>query len=112
MLRDNASLQDILKAGEKIASFSREFTIEDLVDDDMHLSAILYEFIIIGEASRRLSNELRDKHPEIPWKKMVGMRNILTHQSREFYALFRIVIADEAIRSATGFAVGMGMRSR
>jgi uncharacterized protein with HEPN domain len=34
---------------------------------------------VIGEASRSLSSATRDQHPEIPWSKMIGMRNILTH---------------------------------
>lgn len=80
MLRDNASLRDILKAGNKILSFSAgALTAEELAADEMRLSA-LYEFIVIGEATGRISSGLREQHSEIPWKKMAGMRNILAHQ--------------------------------
>lgn len=34
---------------------------------------------IIGEACRALSEALRDRHPEVPWAAIVGMRNILVH---------------------------------
>jgi len=34
---------------------------------------------ILGEAAARLSNEFRDRHPDIPWFKIIGMRNILVH---------------------------------
>lgn len=34
----------------------------------------------IGEAARNISNKLKDKYPEVPWKKIIGYRNILTHE--------------------------------
>ena len=43
-------------------------------------SAILYQVIIIGEATKRLSTEFRNQHSNIPWKNMAGMRDILVHQ--------------------------------
>jgi uncharacterized protein with HEPN domain len=35
---------------------------------------------IIGEAARRISQDTRDAHPEIPWEQMIGMRNRLIHE--------------------------------
>jgi uncharacterized protein with HEPN domain len=80
MLRDNASLLDIYKAGNKIISFAEGFTAQELAADEMRLSAILYEFIVIGEATKRLSPQFRDQHPELPWTEMAGLRNVLAHQ--------------------------------
>ncbi|MEO1393153.1 MAG: HepT-like ribonuclease domain-containing protein [Cyanobacteria bacterium J06634_5] len=40
----------------------------------------MYEIIVIGEAANRLSEEFRLEHSNIPWKEIVGMRNILAHQ--------------------------------
>ncbi|MGE0601677.1 MAG: DUF86 domain-containing protein [Dehalococcoidia bacterium] len=34
---------------------------------------------VLGEAATRLSTELRSEHPEIPWREMIGMRNVLIH---------------------------------
>ena len=36
--------------------------------------------IHLGEAAARMSDELKEKHPDIPWHEMVGMRNVLTHE--------------------------------
>ncbi len=83
MLRDNASLLDIYRAGHKVISYAEGTTLEALAVDEMRLSAILYEIVVIGEATTRLSSELRVEHPEISWKSMAGMRNILVHQYDE-----------------------------
>ena len=40
---------------------------------------MIRELEIIGEATKNLSNEFRDKHPEIPWRQMAGMRDKLIH---------------------------------
>ncbi len=80
MLRDDASLLDVQIAGKKVVSFAAGLDLEELEADEMRMSAIIYQIIIIGEATRRLSDEIKEEHPEIPWRKMLGMRNILAHQ--------------------------------
>ena len=42
--------------------------------------AIIRSLEIIGESVKNLPNSFRDKHPDIPWKKMAGMRDILIHE--------------------------------
>jgi len=42
-------------------------------------SAVIWQLEIIGEATKRLSIPFRDNHPDIPWQKMAGMRDILIH---------------------------------
>lgn len=41
---------------------------------------ILHHLQIIGEAARSLTPDLKDKAPEIPWSKIIGMRHVLVHQ--------------------------------
>jgi len=45
----------------------------------MRLDAVLYEIVVLGEAARRLSEEIRAAHPEVPWREIIGMRSIVTH---------------------------------
>lgn len=42
-------------------------------------SAVLHQLLIVGEATKRLSNGFRDQQPEIPWTDMAGMRDVLIH---------------------------------
>ena len=64
----------------------RSLEILDGVDQAEFLASIgLQEqvevnMIHLGEAAARMSDELKEKHPDIPWHEMVGMRNILTHE--------------------------------
>lgn len=51
-----------------------------LTADRRTQAAVLYEIVVIGEAANRLSDNFRCQHPNIPWKEIIGMRNILAHQ--------------------------------
>jgi uncharacterized protein with HEPN domain len=80
MLRDKASLIDIINAAKRIQQFTQGVNKSVLAANEEKQSAILYQVIIIGEATKRLSSEFRKKYPHIPWKDMAGMRDILAHQ--------------------------------
>ena len=80
MLRDSAWLLDINHAGQLVVEFSKGMTREDLELDIQKQSAILYQMQIVGEATKRLSREFREQHPELPWNKIAGMRDIIVHQ--------------------------------
>jgi len=45
----------------------------------MRLDAVLYEIVVLGEAARRLSPEIRTAHPEVPWREIIGLRSVITH---------------------------------
>lgn len=79
MSRDSATLLDIREAARRLIEFGSGMTATDLSDDTKTLSAILYQITILGEAVKRLSQEFRDAHPEIPWKSAAGMRDRVIH---------------------------------
>lgn len=80
MNRDSASLLDIHHAAKRVLSFAAGLTKSELSTNEEKQSAILYQVIIIGEATKRLSTDFRNCHSEIPWNDMSGMRDILAHQ--------------------------------
>lgn len=54
-------------------------SLEAFQADDKTNSAVLRKFEIIGEAAKQIPEEIRQKHPAIPWKEMAGMRDKLIH---------------------------------
>jgi uncharacterized protein with HEPN domain len=78
--RDPANLLDMLEASEKVQCFLKDKTREAFLDDDMLQAAVERNIGIIGEAARRISEELKQEHPEIPWRKIIAQRNVLIHE--------------------------------
>jgi uncharacterized protein with HEPN domain len=79
MSKDNALLEDILQAGKAIRRFTEGVSLADFKANEEKHEAVNRKFQIIGEAARRLSPEARNAFPEIPWKLITAMRNILVH---------------------------------
>ncbi|PIP23941.1 MAG: hypothetical protein COX90_02415 [Candidatus Nealsonbacteria bacterium CG_4_10_14_0_2_um_filter_38_17] len=72
-------LKDILKSMESIEKFIENMTFEEFKGDDKTTSAVIRKFEIIGEATKKIPQEIRKKYPKIPWKEMAGMRDRLIH---------------------------------
>ena len=77
--RDRQSLADMLAATRKLRDYAQGTSRETLPTQPMRLDAVLYEIVVLGEAARRLSAEIRAAHPEVPWREIIGMRSVLTH---------------------------------
>ncbi|MGB3237246.1 MAG: DUF86 domain-containing protein [Geitlerinemataceae cyanobacterium] len=80
MPRDLESLIDIEQAAKRILRFSRGVDRSNLETDEEKISAILYQITIIGEATKRLSPQIRQQYPEIPWRSLAGMRDVIVHE--------------------------------
>lgn len=72
-------IQDILDSIQDIENFIQGMNYEEFRDDRKTINAVIRSIEIIGEASKKIPKSLRDSQPEIPWKKMAGMRDKLTH---------------------------------
>ncbi len=76
---DSVYLRHILDAISRIEEYTRGVEYEDFMDDHLIQDGVIRQIEIIGEATKRLSREIREKHSEIPWKDMAGMRDKLIH---------------------------------
>lgn len=72
-------LEDIVNAATKISRFIQGMTCDDFQRDDKTLFAVVRALEIIGEATKRIPEDVRQNHPEIPWREMAGMRDKLIH---------------------------------
>ena len=73
-------LRDIIEAIQDVVEYTKDTDFENFAKDRRTLQAVVYCFIVIGEAERHIPREIKDKYPEIPWNKMRGMRNFLVHE--------------------------------
>jgi uncharacterized protein with HEPN domain len=82
MKRKNHKLyiEDILQAMDKIKRYVEGLTYEAFAKNEMVEDAVIRNLEIIGEASKSVPEDVREKHSEIPWKRMIGLRNIAIHQ--------------------------------
>lgn len=76
---DSVYLRHILDAISRIEEYTKGIEYEDFMDDHLIQDGVIRQIEIIGEATKRLSREIRGKHSEIPWKDMAGMRDKLIH---------------------------------
>lgn len=76
---DSVYLRHILDAITRIEEYTQGKKYEDFMDNHLIQDGVIRQIEIIGEATKRLSNEIREKYPEIPWKDMAGMRDKLIH---------------------------------
>ncbi len=72
-------LKDILDAMEAIETFVEGMSFEEFIKDDKTVSAVIRKFEIIGEATKGVPDEIRQKYSDVPWREMAGMRDKLIH---------------------------------
>ncbi|MDI6788484.1 MAG: DUF86 domain-containing protein [Planctomycetota bacterium] len=73
-------LEDILKSINNIKDFTKGLTYKDFVKDEKTSLAVIKSIEIIGEAVKKVPNSIKNKYPDVEWKKISGMRDILVHE--------------------------------
>ncbi|MFB6276395.1 MAG: DUF86 domain-containing protein [Halothece sp.] len=72
-------LHHIQQASHRIASYTTGMTEQTFWEDSKTQDAVIRNLEIIGEATKNLTNEVRERYPEIPWKSMAALRDRLIH---------------------------------
>jgi uncharacterized protein with HEPN domain len=79
MRHESLYLNDIVEAADHIAQFIARVDFQTFQKSEMLRSAVVQKLGVIGEAAARVSEELANRHPEVPWPQIVAFRNILVH---------------------------------
>lgn len=72
-------VEHIIDSIKNIEAFMKKVSRESFLKNKEKQSAVIRQIEIIGEAVKNLPSEFKDKHPNVPWKDIVGMRDKLMH---------------------------------
>ena len=72
-------LRDMLEAARKVISYTDERQMEAFVADEMAYDASLRNLDILGEAAKNIPGEIRQRYPDVDWRGVAGLRDILAH---------------------------------
>ncbi len=72
-------IKNILKAIEKIENYTKEVDYEKFLENELIEDAVVRNIEIIGEASSRMPDEIKELSPNIPWTKLKGISNRIVH---------------------------------
>ncbi len=84
-------LDDILEATRKITVYTSSLSKAEFLEDEKTLDAVVRNLEVIGEAVKKLPENLRAKHSAVEWKKIAGLRDILIH---EYFGLDAEIVWD------------------
>ena len=73
-------LRDILEASQKAMQFVEGMSYETFKSDDKTQYAVVRALTVIGEAAKKIPKSVQNRFPDVPWKLMAGMRDIVVHE--------------------------------
>ena len=89
-------LEDLKQAMARIRQYTAGFTYDEFIKDEKTMDAVLRNLEVIGEAARNVPEELRGKYPDVEWHRMIGLRNIISH---EYFGVDMQIIWEVATRN-------------
>ncbi len=81
--RDLGYVWDMLEAARQVVEFSKGKPLEDYQKDKMLRLAVERLMEILGQAAKEVSMEFRNRYSNLPWARIVGLRNVLAHEYGE-----------------------------
>lgn len=70
---------DILEYSKSALEFIKDLSCEDFISDKKAIFATIRALEVVGESSNRISDDLKEKYPALPWIEMRGLRNRMIH---------------------------------
>ena len=93
--RPSKILDDMLDSLNQISKYTKDLTFDDFENSRMVTDATIRNLEILGEASKLLPEDIKNKYPDIPWRKIVAIRNKVIHE----YGVVNLEIIWEIVRN-------------
>ena len=72
-------MRDMLRSAARIERYIGDLTFAEFAADELRVDGVVLNFAIIGEAATHIPPEVQSRIPEVPWRTLRGMRNLLVH---------------------------------
>jgi uncharacterized protein with HEPN domain len=79
MRRDLLLLAEMIGAAEQARRLAGGLTLEELQADRLRSDALLWNFTVLGEAAAQLSDEVKERFPDVAWQQPARLRNRIVH---------------------------------
>lgn len=73
-------LEDMRQGCEKVIRYAHGLTQEQFVANEQTFDAVMRNLEIIGEAAKHISAEVRAQHPDVDWRRIAGLRDVVIHE--------------------------------
>jgi uncharacterized protein with HEPN domain len=71
---------DILESIQKVHRYVEGMNYKTFIQDEKTIDAVVRNFEVIGEAANRIDNDVKDKFPNVEWRRIIGLRNRIVHE--------------------------------
>lgn len=88
-------LEDIEKSCERVVQYTEDRSKDQVFEDQIRADAVLLNLHIIGEAVKKLPGDLRERYPDVAWREIAGLRDVISHT---YFALDSDILWDAVER--------------
>jgi uncharacterized protein with HEPN domain len=87
-------LQDMRQFCRKVTRYTAGLSAEEFASNEIVYDAVLRNLELLGEATKQIPDEVRNRHPQLPWRRIAGLRDVLAHAyfGLEHETIWQVVI--------------------